>query len=130
MPRSTHARRELRAHVAGELRALGDTKDDVARRLDAAGVRGAANNVSDCAVAVYLSAVVAADARVAAVLVGNDRVFVKVEGSRWYVGVPLTKPLRAFVTDFDRHRYPTLERPATGRAYGAPGHTTPAGRLA
>jgi hypothetical protein len=113
MPRSTRGRHELRAQVAHELQSLGSSKDEVAHRLEAAGVRGTPSSVSDCAVAVYLSAVVASDARVDAVLVGDHRVFIKLDGRWRLLGTPLPKPLRRFVADFDRHRYPALVRPPT-----------------
>ena len=112
MPRSAHERCELRGQVAQELRSLGSSKDEVAQRLEAAGVRGTPSSVSDCAIAVYLSAVVASDARVDAVLVGDHRVFIKLDGRWRLLGTPLPKPLRRFVTDFDRRRYPALVRPA------------------
>jgi hypothetical protein len=112
MPKiSAQERRTLRAEVAQELRSLGDSKDEVAERLEAAGVRGMPGSVRDCALAVYLSAVVAADARVGAVLVGEQRTFIKLDGRWRYLGVSLTKGLRSFVHDFDRHRYPALVRP-------------------
>jgi hypothetical protein len=111
MPRSTYGRHELRAQVAHELRSLGSSKDEVAQRLEAAGVRGTPSSVSDCAIAVYLSAVVASDARVDAVLVGDHRVFIKLDGRWRLLGTALPKPLRRFVADFDRQRYPALVRP-------------------
>ena len=112
MPKmSVHERRTLRADVAHELRSLGASKDEVAGRLEAAGVRGTPGSVRECALAVYLSAVVAADARVGAVLVGEQRTFIKLDGRWRYLGVSLTKGLRGFVHDFDRHRYPALVRP-------------------
>ena len=113
MPRPTQGRRALRAQVADELRCLGDTKDEVAQRLEAVGVRGRPGNASDCALAVYLSAVVAADPRVHAVHVAYDRVFIRLDSRWWYVGVPLPKTLRRFVEDFDHRRYPALVRPLT-----------------
>jgi hypothetical protein len=112
MPKiSVQGRRALRAEVAHELRSLGDSKDEVAERLEAAGVRGMPGSVRECALAVYLSAVVAADARVGAVLVGEQRTFLKLDGRWRYLGVSLPRGLRAFVHDFDRHRYPALVRP-------------------
>jgi hypothetical protein len=113
MPRSPHGRRELRAQVCQELRSLGASENEVAHRLEAAGVRGRPGNVEDCALAVYLSAVVGADPRVRAVYVAPVRVFVKVDHRWWWpwIGVALTKPLRSFVARFDRRAYPALVRP-------------------
>jgi hypothetical protein len=116
MPRVLHGRRALRAQVAHELRSLGSTKDDVARTLETAGVRGRPGNASDCALAVYLSAVVAADPRVRAVYVAPMRVLLTVDGRWWWprLGVALPKVLRSFVADFDYLRYPELVRTAPG----------------
>jgi hypothetical protein len=97
--------------VAHELRCLGDSEDQVAQRLEAAGVRGRPGSGRGCAIAVYLSAVVAADRRVESVLVSTERVFLKLDGRRLHLGVSLPKPLRRFVADFDHHRYPALVRP-------------------
>jgi hypothetical protein len=98
----------------------------VAQRLEAAGVRGTPGNVSDCALAVYLSSIVAADPLVKTVLVGSERVFVKLEGRWLFVGVSLPKPLRRFIAEFDREAYPALVRPSgeaarTAATTGAPG---------
>ena len=111
MPRFSHGRRDLRAQVAHELRSLGGTQDEVAQRLEAAGVRGRPGNIGTCALAVYLSAVIGGDARVHTVLVGHEHVFITLEGWEGCVGVPLPKVLGGFVFDFDRWRYPTLVRP-------------------
>ncbi|HVM63969.1 MAG TPA: hypothetical protein VMU14_03850, partial [Acidimicrobiales bacterium] len=74
-------------------------------------MRGTPGNVSDCAIAVYLSSIVGADPLVKTVLVGSERVFVKLEGRWLFVGVSLPKPLRRFVAEFDREAYPALVRP-------------------
>ena len=119
MPRHASGRRELRGQVALMLTSLGDGKDEIARQLHAVGVRGTPGSVRECALAVYLSAVVAADPRVQTVLVSRERVFLKLEGQWRYLGVPLTKPLRGFVADFDQHRYPAVVRPAVVPDRGA-----------
>jgi hypothetical protein len=95
------------------LRSLGDHEHEIAQRLEAAGVRGSPGKMTDCALAVYLSAVVASDPRVRAVYVGNERVFIKGNRPSWWpwIGIPLSKPLRAFVAGFDKRAYPTLMRP-------------------
>ncbi len=123
MPRSTDGRRELRAHVAHELRALGDTHDEVARRLEGAAVRGTPGDVTDCALAVYLSAVVAADPRVRCLYVGPVRVFIRRDRPRWWpwIGVGLPKALCRFVEHFDRGAYPALVRVPAG-AHERPAH--------
>jgi hypothetical protein len=111
MPRSARARRELRDQVAQVLRSLGDDKDDVARQLGAAGVRGRPGDVGDCALAVYLSAVVTADPRVVTVRVLPVKVLIRMERRWWPVTVKLPRGLRAFIADFDQRRYPSLVRP-------------------
>jgi hypothetical protein len=112
MARSTDGRCVLRAQVARELGSLGATADEVAERLAAAGVRGRPGNASDCALAVYLSAVVASDPQVRAVYVAPERVLLKLDQRRWWpwIGVAMSKPLRSFVARFDRSAYPTLVR--------------------
>jgi hypothetical protein len=107
----------LRAEVADVLRSLGDTEDEVVHRLKAAGVRGRPGKGTDCALAVYLSSVVGADARVRKIHVGPVRVFIEEERPGWFwpwVGVPLRRPLRSFVEHFDRLAYPALVRPTAG----------------
>ena len=113
MPRSTLGRRALRAQAAHVLRSLGGSEHEIAQQLEAAGVRGSPGKATDCALAVYLSAVVAADSRVRAVYVGPERVFIKGHHPRWWpwIGIPLSKPLRGFVADFDKRVYPALVRP-------------------
>ena len=112
MPRSPDGRHALRAQVAQELRSLGESPEEVAQRLEVAGVRGRPFNVSDCARAVYLSAVVAADPRVKAVYVAPERVQLTVHHRWWWprLGVRMPKPVREFVAQFDRLAYPKLER--------------------
>ena len=114
MYRPAHGRRALRAEVRQELRSLGASKDDVARRLEAAGVRGRPGKVADCALAVYLSAVVGSDPRVRTVRVLPSRVVIA-PNTPWRrpLTVALPKALRRFVTDFDRHDYPLLVRHLT-----------------
>jgi hypothetical protein len=117
MPTLTRSRRELRAQVDLVLCALGNDAGEVARRLEAAAVRGRPRDPRGCAVAVYLSSVVAADPQVRAVLVTTKRVVVK-PASWWQppIAVPLSRALRAFLTDFDRDVYPALVRPKPGAA--------------
>ena len=113
MPRSTLGRRALRAQAAHVLRSLGGSEHEIAKQLEAAGVRGSPGKATDSALAVYLSAVVAADSRVRAVYVGPERVFIKGHHPGWWpwIGLPLSKPLRNFVADFDKRAFPRLVRP-------------------
>jgi hypothetical protein len=102
-----HGRRELRDQVDEALRSLGDSPDAVAERLEAAGVRGTPGLVGDCALAMYLSAVVTGDRRVRAVVVRSARAAVTLDRG-WSIPVSVRLPtaLRRFVYDFDARRYP------------------------
>lgn len=111
MPRATPWRRALRAHVQEVLASLGNGPDEIARQLEEAGVRGTPHNQEDCAIAVYLSAVVGADPEVRRLRVRCERVVV--ESPRWYrhrVSVRLSRPLQEFVACFDHGIYPQLTR--------------------
>jgi hypothetical protein len=104
--------RALQSDVGGLLESLGTTPEEVAERLDSEEVTGMRKSGSQCAVAVYLRAVVGADPRVRALRV-SDR---EVELTRWGllalpVRVGLPPAVRAFVAGFDRGRFPDLERP-------------------
>jgi hypothetical protein len=115
MARFTNRRRGLRAQIVHELRSLGDTEVEVARRLEAAGVHGTPGTLGHCPVAVYLTAVVGQDAPIDAVFVGHERALVQLEG-RVLLGVPLPKALRCFVAGFDHYHYPELvQRPVAER---------------
>ena len=124
MPTMTHWRRELRGHADCMLATLGDDAGEVARRLEDAGVRGTPGDPRDCAIAVYLSAVVAADPRVRSLRVMSQRVVIS--PTRWGhppIVVELSDALRAFVVAFDRRAYPTIvrpERPARPSRRGVP----------
>jgi hypothetical protein len=125
MPRLTHRRGELRAQVGQVLRSLGDSEQEVAGRLEAAGVRGRPGDPGDCALAVYVSAVVGADPRVRAVRVVPVQVRIKLD-RRWRppLTVPLPKALRRVVLAFDCGRYPTLVRPRS-EAHRCTQHAAP-----
>lgn len=104
-------RRDLRIQIGQVLSSLGDDPAEVARRLEAAGVRGTPRDPRNCAIAVYLGAVVGADPRVRFLRVMPERVFV-VASSWWRppVIVPLPEALREFIPGFDLHAYPALVR--------------------
>jgi hypothetical protein len=102
-------RRALRTQTRQLLTALGDDADQVAGSLAAEGVRGRAHSPQGCAIAVYLTAVVAADKRVKSVIVTSTRLGLKPE-SRWspLIVVPLPRAVRQFVSAFDAERFPHL----------------------
>jgi len=111
MRTNRHWRRELRAETAGVLGSLGGDSPDVARHLRSAGVQGTPGDPRDCAIAVYLSAVVTADPGVRTIKVTTDSVVVS-PARRWQlpVVVGLSEALRTFVAGFDRRAYPDLIR--------------------
>lgn len=101
------------------LSALGDTPEQVASSLADAGVRGVPSNSRNCAVAVYLGAVVAADDRVRGVKVCKSEVLVERAG--WWrrsVVVALPTAVRQFIAAFDARSYPQLLRPTVAPATG------------
>lgn len=130
----TSERATVRQQAEQLLGALGDNPGRVAGSLAGAGVRGLPANSRECAVAVYLGAVVGADDRVRGVKVCKSEVLVERAG--WWhrsVVVPLPAPVRQFITAFDARTYPELLRPdvtPTGGTVGpvpsAPGATPPA----
>lgn len=107
----TRWRRRLRTDVGQLLCGLGEDAADVARRLEAAGVRGTPRDVRDCAIAVYLSAVLCADPDVRGLDVMADGIVIS-PTRRWApsISVGLTPPVRMFVAGFDRNDYPGLIR--------------------
>lgn len=111
MPTNRHWRRELRGNTAGVLGSLGGEPPEVARRLQSAGVQGTPGDPRDCAIAVYLSAIVTADPAIRAVKVTTDSVVIS-PARRWQppIVVGLSEGLRTFVAGFDRRAYPELVR--------------------
>jgi hypothetical protein len=115
-------RRALRAQTRQLLTSLGDDADQVAASLAAEGVRGTAHSAQGCAIAVYMSAVVAADHRVGSVIVTGTRIGVKPE-PRWspLIVVPLPRAVRRFVSAFDAEKFPHLLSPERPRPAGRRG---------
>lgn len=99
----------VRGHTSELLASLGETVDGVVTSLRSAGVRGTPTNAEQCAIAVYLRAVMTSDTRVRSVSVGNTSVMVAPD-QRWRrsVAVPLPSPVRQFIEAFDERRYPDL----------------------
>ena len=98
---------------------LGESPGQVADTLAGSGVRGLPANSRECAVAVYLGAVVGADSRVRGIKVCKSEVLV--ERSGWWrrsVVVPLPTSVRQFIAAFDARTYPELLRDGQ-RAPGA-----------
>ena len=121
-------RAALARQTAQLLHALGGEPVEVAGALAEAGVLGRPADARQCALAVYLRAVMSGDNRVGAVRVLRDRVVVVSSPGRLgrRVVVPMPPAARAFVTSFDAQRYPALLRRrgserAPAASPGAPG---------
>lgn len=113
-----HDRVALGRQTSALLRDLGDEAMAVASSLEEAGVRGQPADARQCAMAMYLRAVMQGDPRVCTVRVFHDRVVVGTPGRvhQRRVVVPLPAPIRAFVAGFDAQRYPSLIRRRAVRA--------------
>ncbi len=111
----SRSRRRLRSNVRQMLGGLGDDAAAVAHHLEDAGVRGTPRDVRDCAIAVYLRAVIGADPDVRALDVMADGVVIT-PPRRWApaISVGLSPAVRTFVVGFDRNDYPSLVRPRVG----------------
>jgi len=107
----TRWRRRLRNDVSQLLGGLGDDAAEVAKRLEAAGVQGTPRDVRDCAIAVYLSAVLGGDPDVRGLDVMADGIVIS-PARRWApsISVGLSPPVRMFVAGFDRNDFPGLVR--------------------
>ena len=107
--------RELKRQIRAVLAELGSCRFEVAEALRNLGVHAVPKDPQDCAVAVYLKAILGTDLRVTLVLVHSRRVKVLVDEPRWYrpshlVTVTLPRPLRDFIVAFDESVYPDLLR--------------------
>lgn len=99
--------------IAKLLEALGDTEDQVARTLLAAGHRGVRGNACVCPVAKYLAANgirVGTDEGEAAV--DEDQVRIHSEDGGFGEFVDLQPNVQLFISSFDAGRYPDLELPS------------------
>ena len=108
---TVHGGAATKRYATGLLASLGGNVDAVASTLEGAGVRGVSANPRDCAIAVYLGAVVGSDPQVRSVKVGRAEVVITPR--RWWgrsVVVPLTPAAREFVAAFDAGRFPGLLR--------------------
>ncbi len=111
---------------------LGETTQQIATSLERSGVRATPRNPSDCAIAVFLGAVLASDFRVGSVYVTGSKVMLTPAKS-WQrlVTIRLSAPLCEFISSFDLDTFPQLMRSTTtggrpmaetlGRAPSKPG---------
>jgi len=108
-------RTAIKRNVGVLLEQLGGTSQAVAASLQQAGVQGDPFLVSRCPLARYLHAVVGVEPRVGKVKVGLYKAVIN--GPRWWqpMTVDLPAPVRGFVVDFDRGRFPDLLRRPKGR---------------
>jgi hypothetical protein len=116
-------RTAIKRNVAVLLEQLGGTSEAVATALQQAGVQGDPFLVSRCPLARYLHAVVGIEPRVGKIKVGLYKAVIN--GPRWWqpTTVDLPAPVRGFVVDFDRGRFPELLR--RPKAQPVPGASTP-----
>lgn len=101
-------RRSLTRQVGGLLEGLGSSGQEVAQTLASQGVQGNPGDVLQCALAVYLRAVLGADPRVRSVAVTDRWVNV---GTAWRTHLVVEPPaVRTFIHLFDAGRFPELVR--------------------
>jgi hypothetical protein len=120
-------RRRIRKQAKRLLVSIGQTSEQVARSLAAAGVRGVPSNAFECALAVYLGSILPADPGIEEIAVGTtkktrlgpSKLIIR-QGSlpRWTIKVRLTPAIKQFLIDFDSRRYVELlvERPSDSRS--------------
>jgi hypothetical protein len=106
-----HWRRDLRASTRAVLASLGDDPRQVAAYLERSGVSATPRDPGDCAIAVFLGAVLATDPCVRSIRVTGTEV-VLVPDRRWHraVAIKLSETLRHFVSLFDAGEFPQLMR--------------------
>jgi hypothetical protein len=109
--------RQLKRHTTALLSDLGNDPDEIADSLHQAGVKGVPQSNQNCAVALYLSALMGADPRVRSVGVGRCAVRIDTAAPPGFTPtgwmfVQLPKPVRGFVAAFDDCKYPDVIRQA------------------
>ncbi len=123
-------RRSLRRSLEELVHGFGTTPGGVADSLAASGVRGTPGDVTGCAIARYLQAVVGTEPSVSEVMVSEHKLRVTRKWGRFPVTVSLPRAVTAFVREFDAGSYPQLVDPATEGATGGgsdePGSPVPA----
>ena len=108
-------KRELKVHTRDLLLRLGSCDADVATVLHGFGVQAAPKNPQDCAIAVYLKAILGTERRVNSLVVNRKYVMVLLGGLgrfHWHnvVKVQLPQPVCQFIVAFDGGAYPELVR--------------------
>jgi len=125
MDQSPHAqtrsanRQTLRASLRELLAGLGSTESEVAQTLRSAGIEGTKKSARDCALALYLRAVVTGDMRVGSIVVWGPTIVVhRTGGLRLPIRLAVPAPVRTFIAGFDLGDYPELQRDGTGGPSG------------
>ncbi len=113
--------RQLKKQTRELLGGLGSCRAEVAGTLRGVGVRAVPKDPRDCAVAIYLGAVLGADTRIKSLAVQSGDVKVLVEEPKWFhlpnvVRVQLPKAVRQFIEAFDQAVYPDLIREGCQRS--------------
>ncbi len=120
MGQATHWRRDVRESTRTVLASLGETSAQIAASLDRSGVRAMPRDPNDCAIAVFLNAVLAVHPDVRAVRVTGTEVTLC--PTQWWhaaVRIRLSAPLRHFVSSFDLGTFPQLMRTSEVDGYTA-----------
>ena len=109
-------RRQLGRQTETLVNALGDEPRAVASSLAAAGVKGQPADARQCALAVYMHAVMDADDRVGTVRVFHDRMMISSPGRfrQRRITVMLPSAVRSFISGFDAEQFPELLRTDDG----------------
>jgi hypothetical protein len=107
--------RQLKEQIRDLLVGLGSCRTEVAQALHHLGVRAVPQDPKDCAVAVYLRAVLGADLRVESLFVRSRDVKVRTDEPKRFhlphlVTVALPQPICQFIVAFDEAVYPDLLR--------------------
>jgi len=119
-------RRELGRQTETLVGTLGHEPRAVANALAAAGVRGQPADARQCALAMYVRAVMEGDDRVGAVRVFHDRLMINSPGRfrQHRVTVMLPSAVRSFISGFDAELYPELVRSGEDAAGRVPAPQT------
>jgi hypothetical protein len=109
------SRRQLTRQIRSLLSDLGSSHQEVAATLLRAGIRAVPKQPDNCAVAMYLGAVLGADSRIQSVTVGSNclKAATKQATPFYFYGtmlIPVPKAVGQFIAAFDEGCYPELIR--------------------
>lgn len=106
-------RRSLRRSLEELVDGFGPTPDGVAASLEASGVRGTPGDVTGCAIARYMRAIVGGEPSVSEVMVSEHKLRVTRKWGRFPITISLPRAVTSFVREFDAGSYPQLVDTAT-----------------